>query len=436
MREQFLHFIWQNHRFNHKDLISIEGQTISIIDYGKPNYNDGPDFLFARISIGNVIWVGHVEIHVLSSDWEKHQHSNDENYKNVILHVVYQHDKPIQDFSVPTLELKGLIPRSIFDRYSHFMESTSILPCHYMISEVEESVIELYFHRLAIERMETKVAKIEELLVQWKSDFEQVAFIWLSRYFGMGTNSDAFEHLAGQLSVAWLSKIRNEPMGIEALFLGSAGLLGQSSLEDNYIKKLNNLFDLYRHKWNIIPLKAQWWKWKLGRPASFPSLKLAQLAQLLKMKNSIFELVLDTSLLRKSLSEIELSPFWMQHYQLQKLSVNRSKGISKEFVNRLIANVTVPLMISYGTHIGDNSFIEKAIEILESLPEEQNNITKAYTLWGLPNSNALHSQAIIHLKKEYCDLKRCLSCQIGNQIFRSNIHQIHKTLSDKRIEYM
>ncbi|MCO5229911.1 MAG: DUF2851 family protein [Chitinophagales bacterium] len=436
MREQFLHFIWQSHRFNHNNLQSTQGQSITIIDYGKANLNDGPDFLFAKVLIGEVLWVGHVEIHTNSSDWDKHKHSDDNNYKNVILHVVYIDDKPLQSLSIPTLELQGLIPKSTYNRYMHLMESTAVLPCHHLISEIEENVIEMYFQRLAIERLESKVSKIETLLEKFQFDFEQVAFIWLSRYFGTGANSDAFEQLASTISSSWLSKIRQDSMGTESLLLGSSGFLEHLSNKDDYIKSLSYQFEHYRHKWQITPLNAQWWKWKLGRPASFPSLKIAQLAQLLNNTHSIFNLVLDITVLKRALSEISLHPFWENHYHLQKPSVNKSKGLSIEFANKLIANVTVPLMIAYGRHIGDNKLIEQAVEILESLPEEHNNITKAYTEWGLPNHNALHSQAILQLKKEYCDLKRCLSCQIGNQIIRSDTHHVREPQNDFFIEYI
>lgn len=426
MKEQFLHFVWQYHRFNHHQLQTIQGQPIQIIDYGQSNPSDGPDFLFAKIKIGKVLWVGHVEIHVHSSDWEKHQHSKDENYKNVILHVVYHHDKEIKNFQPPTLELSGLIPKSIYERFLYLEQSPHILPCQHLITDIDPSVITMFMHRLAIERLELKVQKIEALLEKHQNNFEQVAFIWLSRYFGIGSNSDAFQELSTRIPISWLSKIQDEPESITALMMGSAGFLKYLPEDEKYLLNLSNQFEHFQHKWKISVLEPQWWKWKMGRPSTFPSLKLAQLSKLLEKKPSVFQLILDEKHFVKEVCSITLNPFWDEHYILQSTSVNREKGISLAFANRLLINVSVPLMLAYGRYLGDYSWTEKALDILEKLPPEKNRITKVMQGSGLINENAMDSQALLHLKNEYCDLKKCLSCQIGNKIICSNTYQLQE----------
>lgn len=424
MKEQFLHFVWQYHRFNHKSLQTTDGQPIHIIDYGRSNPNDGPDFLHAKVQIGDVIWAGHIEIHVQSSDWDKHKHTGDPQYRNVVLHVVHRHDKNISVPYIPTLELTGLIPKSIYDRYLSLIESTAILPCQHLISEIDTSIIQMYTHRLAIERMESKVLKLEQLLEEYNNDFEQVAFIWLSRYFGIGSNSESFQELASRIPVQWLAKIRHEENGIAALLLGCAGFLKNIPKEEQYLSELTYQFRHYQHKWNISPLEPQWWKWKMGRPASFPTLKLTQLAELLRQNHSITQLVLNEASFVKSVMNISLNEFWNDHYLLQRTSVTKEKGISLEFAQRLIINVTVPMMIAYGRYTDDFTWTEKALDILEKLPAEKNRITKVMQESGLYNAHALDSQALIHLKNEYCDLKKCLSCQIGNKIIQSKTYQL------------
>lgn len=426
MKEQFLHFVWQYHRFNHHQLQTIQGQPIQILDYGQSNPSDGPDFLFAKIKIGNVLWVGHVEIHINSSDWDKHQHSKDENYKNVILHVVYHHDKNLSNFNSPTLELAGLIPKSIYERYLYLQESPNILPCQHLIPELDSSIITMYMYRLAIERLEIKVHKIEELLEKHQNDFEQVAFIWLSRYFGIGSNSDAFQELATQTPINWLYKIQNEPEDITALLMGSAGFLKYLPENEKYLTHLTSQFEHFQNKWKIKTLEPQWWKWKMGRPSTFPSLKLAQLSKLLVQNPSVFQLILDEKKFVQQVTTIVLHPFWDEHYILQSSSVNREKGISLDFANRLLINVSVPLMLAYGRYLGDSTWSEKALEILEQLPPEKNKITKAMQSSGLMNQNAMDSQALLHLKNEYCDRKKCLNCQIGNKIICSNTYQLQE----------
>lgn len=428
MREQFLHFVWKYHRFNHLHLQTIEGQSIQIIDYGWTNPNDGPDFLNAKVKIDDVIWVGHVEIHLQTSDWDKHRHSNDEHYNNVILHVVYRHDKNLKNTSIPTLELNGLIPKSIYDKYLSLVESTALLPCQHLISDLDTSLINMYLHRLSVERMELKVSKIDALLKDFQNDFEQVCFIWLSRYFGIGSNADAFQELATQIPIQWCYKIQSTPYAIPALLLGKAGFLQHIQSEDSYLNKLISEFQHLQRKWNIHPLAPQWWKWKMGRPASFPTLKLAQLAELLQKQNSLLELILDVDALQKAIESIHLPSFWDEHYLLNKSSIHKEKSISLNYVHRIIINVSVPIMIAYGRWMDDTQWIEKAFDILQSLPAEHNRVTKAMQISGLQNEHALDSQALLHLKNEYCDLKNCLNCQIGNRIIQSPEYQVNEPI--------
>ncbi len=426
MKEQFLHFVWQYHRFNHRELQTTDQLPVHIVDYGQPNSNDGPDFLYAKVKIGDVLWVGHIEIHVQTSDWDKHQHTKDPQYKNVILHVVYRHDKEITHLKIPTLELTGLIPKSIYDRYLSLMESASILPCQHLIAGIDTSIIRMYMHRLAIERLESKVGKIENLLQQFNNDFEQVAFIWLSRYFGVGSNSESFQELATRVPIQWLSKIQHEQDGVTALLMGCAGFLKNISNEDTYLLNLLYQFEHYRNKWELQPLEPQWWKWKMGRPASFPTLKLAQLAKLLEEHRSIFQLILNEKDFIGAVTSISLNTFWDKHYLLQRTSISKEKGISLDFAQRLVINISVPMMIAYGRYTDDHIWTEKALDILGSLPAEKNKVTKTMQESGLENQHALDSQGLLQLKNEYCDQKRCLNCQIGNKIIQPPSYQIRE----------
>src|SRR5215208_7051147 len=86
--ERLLQFIWQFQYFNQGELKSTSGEAIQIIFPGTCNTNQGPDFNDAKIKIGKTTWAGNVELHLLSSDWKKHNHHHDRNYDNVILHVV------------------------------------------------------------------------------------------------------------------------------------------------------------------------------------------------------------------------------------------------------------------------------------------------------------------------------------------------------------
>ena len=55
----------------------------------------------------------------------------------------------------------------------------------------------------------------------------------------------------------------------------------------------------------------------------------------------------------------------------------------------------------------------RASQFLEELKAEYNYITRMWAECGLEAEHAGDSQALIQLKKEYCDLKKCLYCRIG-----------------------
>ena len=124
MTEAYLHYIWQNRLFATDKLRTTDGLKITIINSGFHNANAGPDFLEARIKIADKEWAGHVEIHIASSDWNKHKHQQDKAYDNVILHVVYEDDEIIKTNSgsaIPTLVLAGNFDEMGYWRYEQFI---------------------------------------------------------------------------------------------------------------------------------------------------------------------------------------------------------------------------------------------------------------------------------------------------------------------------
>ena len=124
MKEKLLQYIWQFQYFNKNELTTIDGDPIQIISAGSFNTNQGADFFDAKIKISNTIWAGNIELHIKSSDWNLHNHAADKNYKNIILHVVWQHDKEIKDITeniLPTLELQHRIPKVFLNKYEDLM---------------------------------------------------------------------------------------------------------------------------------------------------------------------------------------------------------------------------------------------------------------------------------------------------------------------------
>ena len=89
MKELLLQFIWQHQYFDKSDLLCTNDEPLQIIYPGLWNKDQGPDFLESKIKHGVTTWAGNIEIHILASDWNKHQHTGNAHYANVILHVVW-----------------------------------------------------------------------------------------------------------------------------------------------------------------------------------------------------------------------------------------------------------------------------------------------------------------------------------------------------------
>src|ERR1700752_568551 len=114
MTEQLLHYIWKYKLLKPVQLSTTSNTYIEINTWGEPNPHAGPDFTNARIKINETEWAGTIEIHKKSSDWFLHNHHINKAYDNVILHVVYEHDKEIYNSKnqlIPCFELKDFIEK-------------------------------------------------------------------------------------------------------------------------------------------------------------------------------------------------------------------------------------------------------------------------------------------------------------------------------------
>jgi hypothetical protein len=122
MNERLLQYIWQFRYFKLDSLQTQQGEPLAVLNTGQLNVNQGPDFLDAKIKVGGTVWAGNIELHINSSDWKKHKHGGDENYKNIILHVVWNDDVKL-GASFPVLELKQRVSKLLLEKYNGLMQS-------------------------------------------------------------------------------------------------------------------------------------------------------------------------------------------------------------------------------------------------------------------------------------------------------------------------
>lgn len=417
MKESLLHYIWQNKLFFANELKTKNGVTLEVIDVGKPNSDAGPDFFNAKIKIGDTLWAGNVEIHMQSTDWNKHNHAKDKAYNNVILHVVKFADTDVFNADgkqIPQLELK--YPLKIEDIYVDLLQNNNWIPCSDRVKNVQKIVVSDWLNYLLSERLETKIQSIKQYLKQSENNWEEAFYVVLARSFGFGVNSQAFEMLAKSLPVSILYKHKNDLFQLEALLFGQAGLL--PDVEDEYVDCLRKEYYFLQKKYALKPLDGSIWKLLRLRPDNFPHVRIAQFATLIFHASKLLSKILEQPELAfiKNIFSYEPSDYWKTHYRFGVESKSRYKVPGSLSVESIIINAVVPFVFCYADTKNNTELKDKALHLLEGLKPEQNSIIRNWTEIGLKALNAYDSQALIQLKNEYCANKKCLRCRIGHKV--------------------
>lgn len=421
--ERLLHYVWKYRLFGATPLRTTDGLPVEVIDPGLPHGDAGPDFFNAKLRIGTTMWAGSVEIHEKASDWFAHHHETDRAYDSVILHVVGEADVTVgrpDGELIPQMILK--VPELLTREVDWLLSRDGPLPCASSLSLLDGTMIRSWLDALLCERLERKVGDIFMLLDQYNEDWNEVFYILLCRNFGFGINSDVFERLARSLPLRFIRKQRASHSQVEALFFGQAGLLEETE-GDHYYQLLRREYTFLRHKFDLKPLEPHLFKRLRTRPNNFPSVKLAQLAALWTRYDTLFSVLLEARSvgeIKRSL-RVEPSDYWLTHYHFGRLSSKREKVISDRALTLFLINTVVPIFFAYGTRRKRPEYDERALSILERLPPEDNYIVSEFTRAGIQVRDASDTQALIQLRKAYCDTRKCLYCRFGHQLLRRTL---------------
>lgn len=418
--EQLLHYVWKHKIFPLKELKTTTGQQVEVIDTGLANTDAGPDFFNAKLKLDGVLWIGNIEIHERSSDWFKHGHHADTGYNSVILHIASEIDTEISRSNgerIPQIQL--ICPEAVRTNYKELLETDSYPPCYRIIPSLPPFTAHSWMTALQMERFEQKATLLNERLKRCQGNWEDAFFITLARNFGFGLNGDAFETWAHRLPFRAVDKHRNDLFQIEAIFFGQAGMLEDSD-GDGYYLRLKKEYTYLQHKFELIPMDASLWRFLRLRPANFPHIRIAQLACLYHRAYGLLSRIMETETLQgvRDILKGGTSEYWLTHYTFGGSSPSRPKTLSNTSLDLLIINTVVTFLYAYGLHKGNRVLCARAGSFLEELKAENNYITRMWEQCGMKASNAADSQALIQLKKEYCDKKKCLYCRIGYEYLK------------------
>jgi hypothetical protein len=420
MTEQLLQFIWQFQYYNTNSLQTNVGEPLQIIYGGTHNTNQGPDFLNAKIKVGETMLAGSIEIHINASDWINHKHTTDENYNNLILHVVWENDKNLVA-NFPTLELKSRVSNLLLEKYEALMNTQIFIPCQEQIQSISKITFVAWKERLLVERLQEKAAYVSVLLQKNNQHWEGIFWQMLAKNFGIKINSDAFENMAASISINILAKHKNQLHQLEAMLMGQCGLL-ENSFTDDYAIMLQKEYRFLKQKYSFTPVHIPIHFLRM-RPANFPTVRLAQLAALVHESNHLFSKVKDAEDIKdvEKMFNVTANDYWHYHYSFDEATSYKKKNLGKQMTQNIIVNTVLPVLYTYGWYNNNELYKAKALKWAEQLQPEKNNITKGFEVLGIANKSAYDSQALIQLKNKYCNEKRCLECAVGNKILKSGV---------------
>ncbi|WP_298653846.1 DUF2851 family protein [uncultured Proteiniphilum sp.] len=463
-KEELLHYVWKFRLYPSGPLETLDGQKVEVIDPGMHNPHAGPDFFNAKIRIGDKVWAGDVEIHRSSDEWERHGHHTDKAYNSVILHLSERVNRTVvneKGQQIPQCEL--IVPGEVRKNAAYLIHSNGPVPCKDHLSSLSAPFIHSFLGALSIERLERKTNDIYIYLDRFCQSWEEALYVLLTRNFGFGLNADAFERLALSLPFNYIRRHGDSLFQVEALLFGQAGLLEEEDardvsggqevrkdgktggsqevqasrgigktketaetqktaeiprMEDDYFLQLQSEYRFLKNKYSLTPLENYLFKRMRVRPPSFPEMRIAQLAALLQSSGRLFSMVLEREGIDEWMSLFHASPsvYWHTHYSFGKRSPEAAGQLGSASRQILLINTVAPMLFAYGKKTAAEIYCDRAIHLLESLKPEKNVIVSEFRKAGVIPRNAFDTQALIQLRKAYCDPRKCLFCRIGHTL--------------------
>lgn len=423
--EELLQSIWEQRVFDQHALRTTNGHPVEVIKPGRIQRNSGPDLGGAELRIDGQLWAGTVEVHLRSSEWNAHGHQFDPAYENVVLHVVYQHDDEVRTVKgrvLPTVELFTRVSTESIALHLELMRHKGFVPCASLIKRVDSVEWSMWLERVLVERLERKTLEVEALFDQLNGDAAGTLYHMMARAFGFKVNAEPFGMLAHAIPLRIIHKYRDDALRTEALLFGQSGLI-QVDLLDDHPRRLQAEHALLAKLHDLRPAPLAAWKFARMRPVNFPTIRIAQFAQLLVQLDGdpARLLACDDSSVLRALLEVEASAYWSDHYTFDTPSEARPKRLGRSGADHLIINAIVPTLFALGRILGRPTYSERALGLLEQLPAEGNAILKGWAHLGIKADSAARGQALLELKNSYCAQRACLSCRIGNQLLKNTV---------------
>lgn len=421
--EKLFQYLWKSRMFG-MNLRGCDGASVEVIDPGRLNTDAGPDFFNSKVRINGQQWAGNIEIHVKASDWHRHGHDADPAYDGIILHVVNISDERIRRRDgtlIPQVEIT--LPQNFYLTYATLLREATGVKCSPLLPGVSSLAKTDWLESLAVERLQMKARRVRDIHAHTGGDWEQTCFIVFARALGFSLNGDPFEMLARSVPLKYLHHHSDNLFQIESILFGQAGMLDSSlHIFDEYYQMMCREYYFLARKYGLSPMRGDLWKYSRTRPQNFPHRRVALLAKACEGGFSLFSRLLASAGRQpddmRGLFAFALSGYWSTHFSFDVQSHTAPDSLSDASVTLLLINVVAPILYACGAMRGDYDLAEKGMSLLEALPPENNSFIRQWHSAGLTADSAWRSQALLHLRREYCDARKCLFCRFGSNVLR------------------
>lgn len=262
-----------------------------------------------------------------------------------------------------------------------------------------------------------RIGQKQEFLIDKFHDtdnWNETAYLMLLRSLDIKINRKSYERLARVLPYRYFAKVGYERHSIEALLLGASGLLPRLSAVfegEKAVAELQAVYDYDAHKFGLEAMSADEWQLVGHIGDNHPVIRLLQLASILSQHEYLLNDILNCRT-RKDVEQLFCSssvPRWAYRFLSEE---SRSGAISRTKAQMLGINVVAQLQIFYSEYTMRADLDSRGVELLEQLPSESNLFIGRWAKLGIKAENALESQALLQLTKEYCTNLRCERCPL------------------------
>lgn len=417
MTEEVLQYCWSNRLF---DDLTVRGREAEVVDTGTLNPSDGPDFTMAKLRLGDLLWVGSVELHLHASDWYAHGHQDDPRYEELILHVVLDDDREVRDRSgriVPCGVLR--LSKEAADRVTALRLRNRSLRCVPEINEIGIEAIRSCFRPLIRERMQNRVRRLSGGLPADGVSVNSFLFCSVMRCLGCHRNNEVMEQTARTIPYRLLKRHASDTSALEAILMGQAALLEEEHPRDDYESCLVKEYRFYRSAYDLKPIAAGSFRKLRLRPAAYPARMLAVAAQIFHREGDLLRAITSRQWDDvKAILRVEPTEYWQTHIDFGRPHARRLGPIGSGLLQILLINAIIPTACYYAEQTGSHSAKEAAIDLLRHLPPERNSTIDHFRRNGIEPANALDTQCMLELYTNRCIPYHCLSCPMAIELFR------------------